>query len=247
LPTPRLVTISAWSYSRLGTYNACPRKAKYLYIDKLSEPDSTAGLRGTRAHAIAAMIATGKLPAPDRDNKQFYAELAPILKAKEFPAELAAFEIEFRALRKRKNIQVEAQWCFDRNREPVSWFGSDAWLRLKVDLHYLTQKKRGVTEVDIVDHKTGKWSSDHALQRSLYALGAFLQYPDAQVVRAAHWYLDIGKENKDMWERSELESLWKEWLRRTEALLHDTTYAPSPGQHCNWCAFAKSKGGPCEY
>ena len=251
-PTPRLVQITAWSYSRLSTYNQCPAKAKYSCIDKLKEPDSAAGLNGTRVHAIAAAVATGRLPAPDKDNRALLPELAQILKAKTFPPELETFKEEFKALKKLNPI-TEAEWAFDRNWQPCSWFASNCWLRIKVDLHYVEQRKNGklrTTRVVIKDWKTGKWSADHALQRELYALGAFLQYQDCQEVIAQHCYLDLGREEPAdplVWTRDELDGLKKTWLDRTTALLSDTTFAPTPSDKCRWCAFSAAKKGPCQY
>lgn len=253
MPNPSLIQIqpiSAWSYSRHQTYEQCPQKAKYLYVDKMREPDSAAGLKGTRVHAIAAMMATGIVPKPDRDNMSFINDLKPILLSKEFPRELAAFEEEFKTLRKMKNLSVEAEWAFTKDWNVTSWFGSDAWLRIKVDLFWLEvlkQKALRETTVFIRDHKTGKVHADHKHQRSLYALGAFLMYPDAVAVDVAHWYLDQGHEEKQVYFQKDFEKLKKEWLKKTKAMLNDTTFAPRQGDYCRWCHFSKAKNGPCKF
>lgn len=248
MPTPRLITISAWSYSRFGVYDLCPRKAKFLYISKLKEPDSDSGLKGTRTHALAAVVASGKVPPLDRDNAAFYPELKALVKSRKLPPELDTFAEEFKALRKTPGVRVEESWAFTRDWVPTGWFAGNAWLRIKVDLHYLATKKQGfkrVTTVYIRDHKTGKMKDDHKLQRSLYALGALIMYPDAVAVEAAHWYLDAGEEKKDVFQASQLEELKAEWLNRTTAMLNDTSFATHAGQHCNWCHFRKANGGPC--
>jgi RecB family exonuclease len=248
LPTPRLVTISAWSYSRYSTYLQCPAKAKYSYIDKIKEPDSAAGMKGTRVHALAALIATGRLPTPDKDNRAFFDELKAVLKSKNLPDELSTFKEEFKALKKERVI-TEADWAFDKNWEPTGWFASNAWLRVKVDAHFLTTTKKNgglrETAVEIIDHKTGKKYEEHGQQRSLYALAAFLYYPDVTTVTAAHWYLDAGTEDKDTWNRSQLGALQEEWVKRTTAMLSDTTFAPRPSDKCRWCHFRKANDGPC--
>jgi RecB family exonuclease len=243
-PTPRLIQISAWSYSRYQKYTQCPFLAKCLYITKLKEPDSPAGVKGTRVHAIAALVVSGKLPKPDRDNSQFMPELQKILKSGKLPDELSTFTEEFKALKKAR-VLCESEWAFTKDWVPTSWFGHDCWLRIKVDAHYLEGRKKPT--VVIIDHKTGKIHEDHALQRSLYALGAFLQYPDAARVKASHWYLDQGEEKSDEWTRDQLEALKTEWLKRTRAMMNDTTFAPNPSAACRWCVFEKAKGGPCVY
>jgi len=122
---------------------------------------------------------------------------------------------------------------------------------MKVDVHRLVVVKEGArreTVVAIADYKTGKERPDHALQRSLYALGALIMYPDAARATAAHWYLDAGKEGgPEVWERSQLPDLKREWTNRSRAMLGDRTFSPTPGRHCQWCAFSKEKGGPCRY
>lgn len=251
MPTkPAPSRIPSWSYSRYSTYGQCPAKAKFLYVDKKKEPDSPAGLKGTRIHAIAALVATGKLPAPDRDNAALMPELRKLLTQKAMPPELVTFKKEFAALRRAGNVLTEQEWAFTLNWEPTGWFDANCWLRIKVDAHWVEQVKKGTlrkTHVQIVDHKSGKIYDSHKEQRSLYALGAFLRYPEAASVTAAHWYLELGEEHKDAWEARELPALKAEWLRRTTAMLNDTTYAPRPGDYCKYCHFRKANGGPCVY
>lgn len=250
-PVRRIMKIAAWSYSRLSDYLQCPFKTKCKVIDKMKEPDSPAGKNGTRIHVLAAAWATNKVPALDRQTEEYRSEVTAMLKKGKVPEELAPFKKEFDALRKRQDIQVEAQWTFNVDWEITGWFDKDAWLRIKVDLHYLVQEKKGkkvTTGVVIRDHKTGKQRADHDLQRSLYALGAFLQYPDAEWVEASHWYLDPGLEGgPERWTRAQLPALQAEWLKRTHGLLNDTSFAPRPGAYCQWCVASKAKGGPCRY
>lgn len=258
MPTPKLITITSWSYSRLSTYQQCPRRAKYLYVDKLKEPDEKAPalVNGSRVHALAAVHTTRQLPKWDRDSLPFKAELTAALKSKALPKELECFAEEFRALQK-ANAHCEDQWTLDRDWNPLGpdgWFSPKAWLRIKVDVWYLETsgpKRAQVTTLHIRDHKTGKMSEDHALQRSLYALGGLIMFPDVKKVTAAHWYLDKGIEEKEEWDAGQLGALKEEWTRRTTAMLNDTTFAPTPSDKCKWCHFRHANkangGGQCEY
>lgn len=221
MPIPKLVQITAWSYSRFNDYEKCPALAKYKHVDKLKEPDNPAMAGGTVAHEQAAGFTIGKL--------------------KKLPAVLARFHKEFAALKKAKAV-VEKEWAFNRQWEPVGWFAPDAWLRIKVDAHSLKS-----TVVSIVDHKTGKEREDHVLQRDLYALGALLMYPYATVVKAAHWYLDAGVMRESTYKAADLERLKREWVDRTTRMLSDKRFAPQPGNHCRWCFFSSAKGGPCRF
>ena len=243
--------ITAWSYSRFGDYEKCPALAKFKVIDKLREPSSPALDKGNLVHSVAAAYVTGKAPVKDKDNFSYHGRLVEVAKTPAVPPELVNFTDRFKALRKAGGCMVEQDWAFTEAWERTGWFDKAAWVRIKVDNHYLeVKKKRGglrETTVEIIDYKTGKWSDAHALQRSLYALGALLIYPDAVSVKVAHWYLDTGKDEYDLFGPGNLEKLKKEWVKRTTAMLHDTTFAPTSGQHCKWCFFRKANNGPCQF
>ena len=225
----------AWSYSRWKDYEKCPAYCKFKHILRMREPDNDAMANGTIVHQLGDKHVRGVL--------------------KKFPKELGVFQQEFKVLQA-NNAQTEQEWAFDRAYNQVSWFSKEAWLRIKVDAHYLVQrarkaatKNRGLvqTTVTIVDYKTGKNHADHAQQRSLYALGGFVMYPDAVEVIAEHWYIDSGEIESDTFLAKDLPKLQKQWEQRTRAMLADTTFVPRPGAYCRWCAFSKVKGGPCKF
>jgi len=249
VPTERLVQISSWSYSRAQTYTQCPRRAKYLYIDKLKEPEqkSPALAHGTRVHALAAAWVSKQLPDftawDGRELLQYKPELERAIKARTIPAELERFKIEFARLVKLK-AQCEEMWNLDKDWNILArdW-SPNTWLRIKVDAHFI---QKGAAEV--IDYKTGKFNPDHAQQRSIYAIGALMFYPDAKSVKVSHWYLDQGIEKNDTWQAGDLDWLKEDWEKRTTAMLNDTTFAPRPSPDaCRYCAFQKARGGPCSF
>jgi RecB family exonuclease len=229
--------MDAWSYSRYNDYEQCPAKAKYKHIEKRREPDNPAMEHGTIIHKLADQYVRGDLA--------------------KFPKELAIFKDRFALLRKLKTVLTEQEWAFNKAQAVTSWFGSDAYLRIKVDAHYLelvkdprTPKKSKMlqsTTVRIIDYKTGREKPDHAQQRSLYALGAFRVYPDAAQVRAEHWYIDSGVITGEDFLAKQLDDLNKRWEQRTRAMMSDKRFAPRPSNACRWCHYRKSNGGPCQY
>lgn len=221
--------ITAWSYSRYNDYEKCPALAKYKHVDRMKEPDSPVMAHGSAVHEQAAQFITGKL--------------------KQLPEELVKVKSDMQRFHLAK-AHCEEQWAFNAEWEQVDWFARDAWLRIMVDAHYLDVKKNGAlrnTTVYIIDHKTGKHHPEHALQRSLYALGAFLRYPDAKLVVVRHLYVDHGEEDSDSFKPSQLAKLKADWLKRIAPMMNDTRFAPRPGNYCRWCFFSKAKGGPCQY
>ncbi len=253
MPTPKLVQLTAWSYSRYADYGKCPAFAKFKHIQKLKEPGSATLDKGNRTHGLAQVWVTGKLGDTWGMQPALIAELqafAKRIKRATIPPELERFAEEFNTLRA-AGAAAEENWCFTREWEPCRYDDwNRVWLRVKTDAHYLKVVKNGrarETTVHIIDYKTGKEYPEHAEQRSLYALGAFLNYPDAVKAVAEHWYLEAGVERKSEFVAADLEKLQAEWTRRTTAMLNDTTYAPRPSDKCRYCHFRKENGGPCKF
>jgi hypothetical protein len=220
--------ITAWSFSRWTTYESCPLKAKFLYVDKLKEPDSSAQARGTAIHKLAEDYTTGKI--------------------KTLPGELKAFATEFKKLRGLKP-QVELQWAFTSSWSPTGWFDKNAWCRIKLDVLVM---KHG--QYVLVDHKTGRQYPEHIEQLELYALGGFCSISEAQEIEAQDWYLDVEKLTKGQdrilgedFKRDQLTELKDLWASRTRAMLLDLRFDPKPSDKCRFCHFRKVNGGPCQY
>jgi hypothetical protein len=224
LPTAKLVQIEAWSFSRWKDYETCPALAKFKHIEKRKEPGNAAMDRGTDIHTLAERFANGKL--------------------KDLPKELETFSEEFKELVTFK-AQLEQDWAFDANWQRTGWFDKNAWLRIKMDAHYMVK-----TDLFVIDHKTGKpRPEEHKLQLELYVLGGMLMYPDAKKITAKLWYLDQGVEETLVVTNTPqaLVKYKNMWINRTRAMLNDTRFAPRPGNYCRWCYFRKDNNGPCQF
>ena len=211
--------IQNWSYSRYNTYNNCPRKAKYLYIDKLPEPPSEAINRGVATHKLAEdyLNGTGKLPE-----------------------ELAKFRRDFLWLRK-EGARAEMELSLDREWMPTDW--KAGWWRGKIDAILKADP------FVVVDFKTGKVRESHHEQLSLYALACFSTFtePSIQLLTVELWYLDSGERISGLYWPDDAPKIKETWQRKTEPMLADNTFACRPGPLCNWCHFRKANGGPCEF
>lgn len=250
----KLKPISSWSYSRWSDYagdNGCPRKAKFKYVDRIREPGSPAMDRGSVLHKFAELVVLqkaltykncvdekGKPLCSAKDFKKFLAEWKPIQES---------FADEFALLVKQK-ASTEEQITFRSDWTETEWNDwNGAWLRIKVDAMYVEPDGTVV----IIDYKTGKIRDSHRGQLSLYAIAAFLRYPEAKKVRAELWYLDQGEILDEDYISSQLEKLQKEWIKKTKAMLSDTVWKPKPGAACRFCFYrkdnAKNGGGQCEF
>jgi len=222
--------INKWSYSRLKTYESCPQKAKYKIIDKLPDPAGPAAARGTKYHKILEEYVGGVLPALPPD-------LAPN------PPPLPAYLDKLNALREKKP-KLEYQIAFTREWKPTDFFADNAWARAVYDVIYPNKY-----EVQVIDYKTGRPSPDHLQQLELYAATALILHPEAELAMCADWYLDNGPHStlEFVLARNGLQDVLTRWTARVQVMETDTVFPARPGRHCSYCAFAKKKGGPCQF
>lgn len=226
--------IESWSFSRYNVYRECPAKAKFKFIDKLSEPGSTAMDRGSAIHKLAEEYTKGMLKA--------------------LPVELKLFKEEFRDLKKEKAKFVEESWTFRKDWTQTTWNDwSGAWLRVKLDAAYINVEHNALV---VIDHKTGKFreskNAEYEEQLQLYGLAGLKQHPTVDIVSPRLWYLDEGLihptgDAEITYTRSDESYLDKLWASKTKKMLSDTSFKPTPGNACTYCHFKKANGGPCKY
>jgi len=225
MPTKPVKKFEAWSYSRLTDYEGCPLKAKLKHLEKIPEPPAPAMARGRAVHEMCEGYVLGKI--------------------KKLPEELKNFTTEFIHLKgKKKSVQTELQLGLNKQWLPCSWFGAETWCRIVVDCMYDADE----ATVHVIDYKTGKVNPSHNDQMSLYAIGAFAYSPqNIKRVDTLLWYLDAGEESSGTFMRNDVSKLQKQWEKRSKKMLIDTSFKPTPGNSCRWCAYSKAKGGPCKF
>lgn len=221
-----VLRFAAWSYSRLTTYEECPRRARYVHLEKRPEPKSPAMDRGTEIHKEAELYLKGTV--------------------RTLPASLKRFKEGFAYLRKVK-ASAEGELAFDASWRPVSWFAPTVRLRVKIDA--LAPGAGDGGALLVVDYKTGKVRPANVDQLDLYDAAGLLA-TGAPAVESRLWFLDHGvvePREPRVTEASSLPAMKKKWERRAAPMLADETHAPRPGNYCRWCHFRKDNGGPCEY
>jgi CRISPR/Cas system-associated exonuclease Cas4 (RecB family) len=227
----------AWSWSRLQTYELCPAKAKYGYLDKIEEPKNPSMLRGSAIHKMA----------------ENYVNKGGTLKA-----ELKLYERlfkEVRDLKKKKGVEIytELQNALTSRWTLTTWFAErgapkseEPWVRVIVDLAIVDTIAR---RARFIDHKTGKVNLDGAVQLELYAIWGFIKFPEVDEIDGELWFLDqlISSRHVVTFYRKDLQKLITKWTKRSMPLLKDTAFRPKPNDKCRWCYYSKAKDGPCKY
>lgn len=219
--------LRAASYSRYSTWVKCPLLAKYKYILKYPEPDSPAAARGTQIHKQAEDYANGKL--------------------KTLPSVLKPFQKELNKLKKAAVHTTEANWAFDLEWNPVSWFDPTVYMRIKADATRIDG-----TSLLVDDYKTGRIYPDHNEQAQLYTVGGNLWYPlekfpKVKKIIARLLYIDQRQIVEEEFTRDEAIQLQREWDNKLVPYFKERRFAAKPGNACGRCHFRKTNGGPCRH
>lgn len=205
----------AWSYSRLKTYELCPKKYEAIHVKKsVKDTDSAASTEGKRVHEVFQKYLTGKL--------------------NEFPAHLAwAKPLADKVMEGDGDLYAEYQMAVSADLYPCPWFGHDVWVRAIADV-----LKVGKDSAVLLDWKTGKVLDDKD-QLDLTAWLAFCHFKNLERISAAFVYLGPKILVKQTYTREECAEKWTAFIPRARALRnsHDESQFPArPNGTCRkWC------------
>lgn len=206
-------TITAWSYSRLGVYEKCPKQFEFKFIKKIpGEEKNWAADRGTLLHAKAEQVVNGNIIGVPKELRNFAAPL------KELKRLCAHTEMD---------LSVDKAWNTSHTKD---W--NNVWCRGFADV-VVDQEE----EVSVIDHKTGKIYDTHEDQGKLYATLAFCHFPNAQVVDVEFWYFDQDDVGTWQYEITQLNSLKAYWNKRAGKMFRAKKFPASIGNHCRWCDY----------
>lgn len=214
--------VKAWSYSRFSTYDLCPAKLKYKFIDKLPEKPSKALEKGDRVHKAVAAYLLGKGP---------------------FTEEAARFRWLYAPAQAFTDKVVEQQRAYTEQWKPTGWFKGDCWVRVVWDLALMYEDATG----EVIDHKTGKRYGSNDDQMELFGLSFLCEYPHTTGVTTRLAYLDSGEQEFAEFKRADVAPLQAKWAKKVAPLFADEIFAPRPNDKCRFCSYSKSEGGPCRF
>lgn len=211
----------AFSFSRLKTYDQCPAKYKFAYIDKIPQPSGPAAERGKMIHAEIEELVKGGLP--------LFSEITEYLEPK---------ILDWR----NKDAQAEMEFAVDKKWNEVPYDSPDAMFRGVIDLYY---EQDNVATV--LDHKTGK-ERDYTDQLIAYATVIFSIKPHIDNILPVIEFIDKKKTvNYKPFDNKALRTMQMDLEFQFLRIEQDTIFAPNPGYLCNYCHYRKNNGGPCKW
>ena len=206
------MSVAPWSFSRLKSFEQCPKQFYHMKIAKDYTESETEAMRyGTEAHLVAEEYIRDGKPVPAK-----FAYMKDVLEALN---------------RRRGNKTTEIKMGLTVDLEPCKFRAKDVWWRGIADL-VITD---GSTAW-IVDYKTGK-SAKYADkgQLELMALATFKFFPEIKSINAALIFTKAKKFIKHKYTDDMIDSLWDKWLskfKRMEVAYETDTWNAHPSGLC---------------
>lgn len=218
-----------WSFSQWETYSQCPAKWKFGSVLKLPrQPPGPAAARGLEIHAsVEEYCKHGD---------------ASVLHGAIKPRYIPIFD-ELR-LHENGDTYQELKLGFD-----VDWATCPPQAKTAACIAILDGVRfanNGVAHV--YEWKSGKPKDTHPDQRKLYAVASLLKFKATKAVVTTFYLEDTEVPQRTVVsEKGVRETLIPLWNSRIHQMQRDQFCAPKPSFGCNWCDFAKKKGGPCKF
>lgn len=211
----------AWSFSRINSFENCPRKYWHENVGKTIPFEETEEMAsGKEWHKGAELFIKrgAKLPLHMRHWE------STLQKFKDAPGEKMV----------EQQIALNAKW------EPVEWYAKDAWLRVKSDLTILN----GDQAVQI-DYKTGKPKDDYT-QLRLNSAVTFHLAPELKTIKHGFLWTKTKTLTFETMNLTDVPVFWADMLPRVQRYqqAHDQqNFPPKPGFLCRGYCKVKT----CQY
>lgn len=201
------------SYSRLSTFEQCPRRFEYQYVLKsVVDNGSEATIYGTRIHeALEKYGRDGEELTPETER---YKKLVDSLLAR--PGDK----------------YFEHQMALLKDKTPCDWFDPNVWLRGIADVLVVDGKKAFVG-----DWKTGK-VKDNPTQLMLFACMVMEHFKEVEEVKTAFIWLAHDEVTSSVFQRHFLGHMWRTLAARMDAVQDAVdlgVFQARPSGLCGWC------------
>lgn len=213
--------ITAFSFSRLNSYEECPKKYNAISVDKtVKEEPNEVTQWGTDLHlAIAKFFRTGeRLPLHMQQYQKYIDQIRTL------PGQFI----------------VEQKLAINAEYQATGWFDKDVYCRIISDLTILN----GDSAVTF-DWKTGKMKPGF-MQLRLSSAVLFLLVPELQQITHAYVWFKDKRITKETMKRAEMPQVWADLLPKIQRY-HDAHVAkdfpPRPSYLCRGYCPVKT----CQY
>jgi len=212
------MSITPWSFSKIKSFEQCPKKFYHLKVAKdYKEPETEAMLYGTAVHEAAEeYIRDGKPLPPEYDY---------------IKAPLDSLNM------KQGNKLCEYEMGLTADLEPCGFWDDDCWYRGIADLVILDEENKTAWVIDYKTSKNTRYADKGQLE--LMALCVFKHFPDIETVRGGLLFVVCNELIRETYGKEQAGEMWEKWLadynRMEQAWKKDVWNAHQSGlckRHC---------------
>jgi putative RecB family exonuclease len=240
-----------YSHSRISTFESCPLKYKFSYIDKLEAElgNSIEAFMGSMVHMVLERLYTDlkflKIPKKEELIKLYNKEWK-----KNYDDSIVIVRKNYDAENYRKMGEKYISDYYDHYHpfDRAKTIGCEMRITVELKPGYTLQgyidrlsfKEDGVYEIH--DYKTsGHLPSQEDIendrQLALYSLAVRKMFPDVERVILIWHYLAFDKELRTEKSEGDLEALKKEIISRIYEIENSHEFKPKESPLCNWCQY----------
>lgn len=237
--------MTAFSYSRLQTYEDCPMSYRLQYLDdalKILKRQNVPGKVGSEVHEILEAyiihLQDSGLPE-DLDYVEYLAETmathetrADVKHVLEFFSETHVWDTSH------DEVFVERPFGITKDLKPTGFAADDTWYRGKID-----RLEIDGSTATIVDYKTSRliptkveWETNQ--QKKSYALFVAIHMPEIKTINIVFDFIRWNVKLTDSYENSPglVKSLSKIFETKIQEVESATEFPPTPGSFCALCS-----------
>lgn len=212
----------ALSYSRLSTYENCPKKFKLQYLDKAfpDDSDNPNFVRGNRVHEQLEHYVMWLNAGKSFDKPPLCNEAKNVI------------PIIDKVHDQYTSVLPEQQLCIDKNWNKIGWFDKQAYYRAILDVIAFMD-----TQALILDYKTGKVReyNQYGGQLHLNAAMLFAVEPTIQHITVAYLFVDHKQTIKVDFTRDQFDEFQNYFIDRHDTVNSETDWEPKINKYCKWC------------
>lgn len=228
------------SASSIKTYDQCPRKWKFTYLDKAPKKDHDYFELGNLCHKTLELFHANYM----KDTKQSFGTLSKLMSAcfldakKEVPNVKIEIKNEAKILLLDylKSVINSGMPNVQATELPFNFqIGDDILIRGFIDRLDLTEDGT----FHIIDYKTTKNPRYlEPMQLLIYGLALQRNYPEIEKFRASYILLKHNGKLKDYnFTKEDLVQVEKEIMHYGQTIRNENEWLPMPSRLCDWCDF----------
>ena len=247
--------MTQYSHSRLASFENCPKRFEYRYVQKLEvDTEGIEAFVGKRVHEILERLyhhvaRHGRPPSLAQVKKRFIEDWA------------LHWHEKIRVVRKENSAdfyQQHGERCLENYyrshypfedgetvalEKPISLqLDEDGRYRLRGIIDRLAKQAEGTYEIH--DYKTGSWLPplsrlDQDRQLALYQIGIEQTFPDIERVELVWHYLFFNKTLRSRRTPEQLDGLRSQTIQLIDEIEATNEYCAKPGSLCRWCDYSE--------